>query len=144
MRNKFKLWIVLSLVLAFAAGVVAGFYAERYGFQKKMRDRGPRPGHFPSIERMAEDLDLTAEQQSLIKDIFQKNEERFKELNGDIRQRLQAIRERLKTEIDSVLTPEQKKKMEDMIEQYRSRGRRDPGNKYPNKNDREREKGVKR
>jgi len=142
MRNKIKLWITLSLVLAFAAGVVGGFYVERYWFQKKMRDRGARPGHFPSIEKMAGELGLTAEQQALIKDIFQKNEVRFKDLDGDIRQRLQAIREQLKNEIDSVLTPEQKKKMEDMIERYRTRGRRDTGNKYPNRNNKEREKGV--
>ena len=137
MKNKLKFWIALSLVLAFAAGVLGGIYGDKFLMQRRMASRVSRPGHFPSLENMAKDLGLSAEQQEQIKNIFQKNEERFKELNGDLRQKLQAIREQLRTEIDSVLTPEQKKKMEEMIERYQARRRRDSGERYPNRNTKE-------
>ena len=144
MKNKLKFWIVLSLVLTFAAGVRGGIFGERFLMEKRMAGRAGRPGPFPSLEKMAKDLGLSAEQQERIKNIFQKNEERFKELNGDLHRKLQAIREQLKAEIDSVLTPEQKKKMEEMIERYRTRGKRGSGDRYPNRNKQEREKGEKK
>ena len=144
MKNKLKFWIALSLALTFAAGVVGGVYGEKYMMGRRMARRAARSGHFPSMEKMAKDLGLTADQQARIKDIFQKNEERFKVLNGEIHEKLRSIREQIKTEIDSVLTPEQKKKMEEMIERYRTRGKRGSGDRYPNRNKQEREKGEKK
>lgn len=124
-KKKFPFWIAAFLVLAFAAGIVGGIVGERHFLQKKRPGQERRPPHFPSMEKMAEDLSLTREQQEKIQEIFRKNEERFKELRGHIEERLAAIRVELKAEIDAVLTPEQRRKLEEMIESHRVRSKED-------------------
>jgi len=64
---------------------------------------------------MARELGLSAEQKSEIKKIFEENEIRFKELSTDMHNRLSGIRSEIKNQIDAVLTPEQKQKMEAII-----------------------------
>ena len=67
---------------------------------------------------MAEELDLSAEQQEQIRDIFADNEESLKKLKSHIHERVSTIRSQLKTEIKNVLTEEQGTKFEAMIERY--------------------------
>jgi Spy/CpxP family protein refolding chaperone len=122
--GKYKFWLVLSLIVAFAAGIFGGIFSERYYFHRKRhaslaRTQAERsPAHFPSIEQLAKDLNLSAEQQEQIRKIFERNDAKLKELRSDMRGRLATIRAELKTELDSVLTAEQKQKFEAMIESY--------------------------
>ena len=123
--KKSRVWIVIALVLIFAAGIVGGIFAERWWIAKKPEFRRSAPtGHYPSMTRWAKDLGLTAEQQDKIKAIFQKNDERIKELRTDYYKHLGEIREQLKKEIDAVLTPGQKEKMEAMIQKQREEWRK--------------------
>lgn len=146
--KKSKLWIVLSLLLVFAAGVVGGVFCERLWISKKPEAR--RPGNvarYPSHDRWARDLGLTTEQQEKIQEIFKKNEERIKNderiktLRGDLDKHFGEIREQLKKEIDAVLTPEQKKKMEAMIQKY-SEERRRAGEKREKQNESRRNRNI--
>jgi Spy/CpxP family protein refolding chaperone len=116
--KKSKLWIVISLVLVFAAGVVGGILSERWILGRRPETRRSGQPHFPSLERWAKDLNLTAEQQEKIKNIFKKNEERIKQLRTDFYKHLGEIREQLKSEVDAVLTPEQRQKLETMIQKH--------------------------
>jgi Spy/CpxP family protein refolding chaperone len=116
--KKSRLWIALSLILLFAAGMVAGVLADRWLLTKKTSDRRPTAPRPPSMDRWAKDLGLTEDQQAKIKEIFKKNEERMKTLRTDFYQHLGEIRAQLKTEIDAVLTPEQRKKQEAMIQKH--------------------------
>lgn len=122
--KKSRVWIVVALALIFAAGIVAGIFAERWWLAKKPDFRRSPTGHYPSMTRWAKDLGLSAEQQDKIKAIFQKNDERIKELRTDYYKHLGEIREQLKKEIDAVLTPEQKEKMEAMIQKQREEWRK--------------------
>jgi Spy/CpxP family protein refolding chaperone len=118
MKNKYKFWIVLSLVVAFGAGVIGGVFGERYYLQKR-HARGDRGrAHPPSLEQMAKDLGLSAGQQEQIKKIFESNEAKLKVLRADMHGRLRSIRAELKSEIDNVLTAEQRQKIEAMIKKY--------------------------
>ena len=123
MKNKYIFWIVFSLIVAFAAGLVGGVFGDRYYLQKR-HDRG-RP-HPPSLERMAKDLGLSADQQEQIKKIFERNEAKLKELRADMHDQLRSIRAELKKEIDSVLTAEQRQKIETMIEKHARREKTKP------------------
>ena len=114
--KKSKFWIVLSLILLFASGVVAGIFADKWFLGKDAGARHGQSGHPPSRDRWMKDLGLSAEQQAKIREIFQRNEERMKSLRTDFYQHLDEIRGRLKTEIDAVLTVEQKHKLEAMIQ----------------------------
>ncbi len=122
MPNKYRFWLILTLLVAFAAGIVGGLFSERYYFHRK---RHVRPAdtqrsspHFPSLEQMAQELKLSTEQQEKIKQAFMRTEAKFKELRADMHARLRAIRADLKAEIEAVLTEEQRQKFEAMIENY--------------------------
>lgn len=120
MKNNYKFWIVFSLVIVFAAGVTGGILFERHIIDKK-EDKKIRKGsrvRFPSLEMMAQELNLAPEQQEQIRKIFKNNEERFKNLRSHINERLSSIRSQLKNEIKDVLTPEQNLKFEEMIKKY--------------------------
>lgn len=148
--KKPRLWIALSLILLFAAGMAAGVLADKWFLTKKTSDRRPTATRPPSMDRWAKALDLTEDQKVKIKEIFKKNEERMKTLRTDFYQHLGEIRAQLKTEIDAILTPEQRKKQEAMIQKHieeqgkesdrRNRGREPrPGDKAKKENANEKE-----
>jgi Spy/CpxP family protein refolding chaperone len=129
--SKYKFWLVLSLIIVFAVGVFGGIFSERYYFHRKRHANLARtqtersPAHFPSIEQLAQDLNLSAEQQEQIREIFGRNDAKLKDLRSDMRGRLNTIRAELKTELEAVLTPEQKQKFEAMIEKYLEQRKRE-------------------
>jgi len=120
MKNHYKFWIIFSLIVVFAAGVTGGILFEKHLLDKKVDKRIKRRSsvHFPTLEVMSQELNLTTEQQEQIREIFKNNEERFKTLRSHIRERLSSIRSKLKNEIKNVLTEEQSLKFEAMIEKY--------------------------
>lgn len=138
MNNKGKFWIALILVAVFAAGVGGGILLERFLDAKKYERRERRPPPFPSIEGMAEELELSPGQQVKMREIFQKNDERLKEVRSLLQSRLAEIRSQLKKEIDSILTPEQRTKLEAMIEKHVSQRKKEK------EHERRKEKGVPR
>lgn len=132
MKNKYRLWIALSLLVVFGLGAAAGVFGERYFIHKKFR-RPPEPRpHFPTMETMAKELELTVDQQERIREIFKRSEERLKEFRSDYNARLGELRKTLKVEIDAVLTSEQIQKMEALIRRYSEMRRRAPDGKEQN------------
>lgn len=126
MRNNYKLWIILSLVVVFIAGVISGVLVDKTILNKGRRDSHRRgPTRFPTLEIMAEELALSAKQQEEIRSIFRNNEERFKSLRKDMDTRLREIRSQLLEDIKSVLDENQNIKFEEMIEKYRSQRKRE-------------------
>ncbi len=130
MNNKFRLWIVLSLAGAFAAGVLGGLFAERSLIHPRLHTRVQRgPDHPPNLEEMARELGLSPDQKEAVRQIFEKNDSRFKELYTEMHGRLSALRSEIKHQIDAVLTPEQKQKMEALIAQHGEQRKRESGRK---------------
>ena len=128
--NKSRLWIVSSLILLFAAGLVAGIFADKWFLSKRAEVR--RPGNRPpTLEIWTKELGLSAEQQAKIREIFKQNETRLqsdeslKSLRGGMDKRYAEIRAQLKAEIDAVLTPAQKQKLEAMIQKHNEDRRRE-------------------
>lgn len=116
--KKYKLLIVVSLLVVFGLGVTAGVFGERYFMHRRPRRANePRPP-FQNVETMAKELGLTEDQQARIREIFRNNEERFKALRAELHKRLEEMRGQLKQEIDAVITPEQKAKLEAAIRKY--------------------------
>ncbi|MGD2245948.1 MAG: hypothetical protein PVI11_05305 [Candidatus Aminicenantes bacterium] len=127
MKNHYKFWIALSLIVIFAAGVLGGMLLEKNLTHKKFEKRDKRRSsvRFPSMEDMAVELNLIPEQQEKIKEVFRNNEERFKTLRKDINVRLKNMRSQLKEEINSILTEEQAQKFDAMIKKYISQRKKE-------------------
>jgi hypothetical protein len=144
MQNRYKLWIILSLVVAFGAGLLGGVISQRYYYHKLGNSRpagGQRGGpHFPSLAQMSQELGLSADQQASIKTIFVDNDVRLKGLRTEIHSRLGTIRSELKDKIDAVLTPEQKAKLEARIEKYVEQRKSDADKKQGADKDRSQDK----
>jgi hypothetical protein len=128
MQNRYKFWLVLSLVVAFGAGLLGGLFAERYYFHARRHAQMARQragSHFPSLEQLSRQLGLSAGQQEQIKKIFEDHEAQLKDLRGDMNSRLGTIRSELKTKMDAVLTPEQKVKLEASIREHIEKRKRE-------------------
>jgi hypothetical protein len=142
MKNNYKFWIILSLVIVFFAGVMGGILVERYIIDKKpiRRSRRASPVRFPTLEMMAQELNLSSEQQEQIREIFKNNEERIKTVRKDVNKRFSSMRAQLKTEIYDVLSEEQKLKFEDMINKYISQRKKtsEKRKKHPTKRKKDR------
>lgn len=144
MKNNYKLWIILSLIVVFIAGVICGVLIDKNMLDKRKHDSRRRSStHFPTLEIMAEELALTTEQQAQIREIFNNNEERFKGLRSDMDKRLSEIRKQLLMDIKSVLTNEQKAKFEAMIDKYRSQRKQEYEERKRRQEKSDRDKGNK-
>lgn len=140
MKNNYKLWIILSLIVVFIAGVISGVLIEKNVLDKRKHDSRRRSStRFPTLEIMAEELSLSSEQQAQIREIFHNNEEHFKKLRKDMDKSLKEIRAQLLTDIKSVLSDEQKTKFDAMIEKYRSQRKKEyeSRKRHSKKSDRE-------
>ncbi len=145
MKNGNKFWISFSFIIVFAAGIAAGILFENNFLDKKPRRSGERrsPVRFPTLDMMAEELGLTAEQQEQLKEIFKNNEERLKTYRNQIHDQYAALRTQLKQEMDSIFSEEQRAKLDTIIEKFHSERKkqmedrkRRPSNSTNNKGER--------
>jgi len=118
MKTKYKILVALTLLAVFGLGVAAGVLGERYVVHKKDRRVAANRPHPPSPEDWAKELGLTQEQRDKMKEIFKQNEERMKAHRAESRARLNELRKQLWDETNAVLTPEQKKKNDEMIRRF--------------------------
>ncbi len=134
MQNRYKLWLVLALVVAFGAGVLGGIFSERYYFHVRRHaelQRQRAAAHFPSLEQLAADLGLSAEQQDAIRKIFQDHDAELKDLRAEMNTRLGTIRAGLKAKMDGVLTPAQQAKFEAGIKAHLEQRKREADRRRP-------------
>ncbi len=134
MKNHYKLWTIISLIIVFSTGLISGVLLDKHIFNKKHKNRHERTDrkrtsstHYPTLDQWTQELGLTPEQKEKIQEIF-KNfnlEERFKTLRKDNNERLRDIRIQLNNEIKSVLTEDQQVKYEAMINKYHSQRKRE-------------------
>ena len=126
MKKYHKLWIVISLIIVFAAGLGSGILLEKQLRIKRYKkvERKRETVRFPTIETMAEQLSLTSEQQEQIRGFFRNNEEQFKSMQKKMRKDLSEMRIKLLEDIKSVLTEDQIFKFDEMIENYLSQKRK--------------------
>ena len=145
MFKRYKLWIVLSLVAVFGLGIAAGVFGERiFVHRSPRRDNQPRTP-FMLLAPVAKALQLTMEQQEKIREIFKKNDERMKVFQSEVHTRLGEVRALLKGEVDSILSPEQRQKLEAMIQKHieESRSRSDHSDRNAPGNEPTRPQGTK-
>lgn len=121
MIKKYKIWVALTLLVVFALGAAAGVFGERYLMHRRYRRPAQPRTPFLLLEPVAKALALTAEQQDKLREIFKRSDERMKVLDTEIHGRLREVRAQLKSEVDGVLSPEQRTKLEELIQKEMSK-----------------------
>jgi hypothetical protein len=148
--NRVRLWFALFVLVVFGVGLAGGVVLDRSfgrrGAFDRSSDRGRRPmdvgpggqgagggsrrggGPPPAVlvDRLARELDLTAEQRTKIEEVLTARRTRLEAVQREVRERFDAEQRSLRDEIRKLLTPEQQEKF-DRNEQQRGRsGRRGP------------------
>ncbi len=139
---KSKLSVVLGVVaaLGLSTGIIASAIAPAYAEPGTMQQRGQRGQRGQWGERMAQELNLTPEQQAQIRQIREASKQQMQSvltaeqrtqletarqqgqrprlnLSEQQRQQMQQIRESTKQKIEAVLTPEQRARAEQLRQQ---------------------------
>ncbi|MBC7362306.1 MAG: hypothetical protein H5U06_08510 [Candidatus Aminicenantes bacterium] len=133
MKDKYKLWIALSLVVVFGLGVAVGVLSEKACLSKNKSKPPQKQEPFPTMEVISKELQLTPEQEAQIREVFKRSEERFEAFRKEVHTRLGELRDQLKSEMDSVLTPEQQKKMQEMMDRYMRQRKRNSSERREDK-----------
>ena len=147
MKNNYKLWIAVSFMAIFAAGIVGGVVLERHVLDQKPERQyrtsreGSRDAGNRFFDKMVVELSLTPEQQEQMREIFKNSEERIKNLRGEMDKQFHALRAQFVEEIKSILTEEQIRKYDAMIEEYRARRRAQTEKRKEQEKQKEEEKG---
>ena len=123
MNMKVKTTIVIIITLIF--GIVLGAMINRTFTHRRIRRAfdAVNPIRFSMILERA--INPTEEQKKQISEILQKHAKQVEKLRGDAMEGMQTSIQTLKKELDSVLTSEQKKRLEKMMRERRPWARRD-------------------
>jgi Spy/CpxP family protein refolding chaperone len=148
--NRVRIWFSLFVLVVFSVGLVGGVAIGRRGYLARAFDRGraggpmdvtpggpggpgplggPRRGGPPAriiVERLARDLDLTADQRTKVEEVLTARRPSMEALQREVRGRFEAEQRSLRAEIRKVLTPEQQVKFDKNEEERRRFGRRGP------------------
>jgi len=114
MLNRSKLAAVGLLAAVFVAGGLAGWggreAAERDG-------RGPGRGPDAMVAYLSRKLDLSPAQRDSVRAIFARHRPETDSLWARVRPRFDSIKARMRSEIDAQLTPEQRTRHQQLIDQ---------------------------
>jgi hypothetical protein len=142
--SRLRLWFALFVLAVFGVGLAGGVLIGRTMTRRALAERGfDRPGRGPMdfgpggprrggppprllVERLTNDLGLSAEQQSKIEQILTASRTRVETLQRDVRERFDAEQRSLRDEIRQVLTPEQQQKFDEREKERGRFGRRGP------------------
>jgi Spy/CpxP family protein refolding chaperone len=116
---------VLVLVVAVLAGGIAGVAADRLILLPHMHHgpwhggpRGGPPRDREFRDRFAREVGLTPDQQTRIDSIMDRQGRELRAVRGQVQPQLDSIITRTRRALDSVLTPEQRKKAEAIRKQH--------------------------
>ncbi|MEJ7575809.1 MAG: hypothetical protein WKF74_02260 [Pyrinomonadaceae bacterium] len=112
MRTRLKVWLVVMGV--FALGCITGasldgaYRLRAGGERREMRGSGRRSSG-EVLEKMRRDLSLNDNQATEIGRILEQTHTEYRSLRAEVRPRYDRIRQSARTQIRSLLTPEQQK-----------------------------------
>lgn len=124
-----KNWkLILATLVIFGAGVLSGTLGNQLYLQKKQAPKsgfgpgGPGPERFDFIRRWSDRLDLTTEQRDKIDRLVRESQERVRTLWDPVGPKIQEEMRAVRTQIEAVLTPEQRTKFAEMSKDRFRRG----------------------
>lgn len=130
MLNRSKLAAVGLLAAVFLAGGLAGWGGrEAAGDEGGGRRGGGRRGPEGMVAHLTRELDLSDAQRDSIRAIFARHKPETDSLWARVRPRFDSIKARMRAEIDAQLTPGQRAKYQQLIDdaEHHRKGRSDGG-----------------
>lgn len=114
MLNRSKLAAVGLLAAVFVAGGLAG-----WGGREAAEHGGRGPGRGPDamVAYLSRELDLSSAQRDSVRAIFARHRPETDSLWARVRPRFDSIKARMRAEIDAQLTPEQRTRHQQLIDQ---------------------------
>lgn len=121
--------LVLALLLGTATGVALDRLVLRpdvaLSGEAPRAERGERHDGRGSRERyhaqLARELGLSAEQEARVDSILQRQQEKLRQLDRDLRPQYKVIFEETRAEIDAVLSPEQRERLAQLRAEWKQR-----------------------
>ena len=111
-HTTFKIWLVL--VVVFVLGSVTG--AAITGFYHAMA-HSTRPAPRERMEKLRHDLNLTDEQMKSVSTILDETRNEYKQLKTELKPRFDEPRQKARTRIRALLSPEQQQKFDAFVAQ---------------------------
>ena len=111
-HTTFKIWLVL--VVVFVLGSVTG--AAITGFYHAMAHNTHSTPH-ERMEKLRRDLNLTDEQMKSVSAILDETRNEYKQLKAELKPRFDEPRQKARTRIRALLSPEQQQKFDAMVAQ---------------------------
>ncbi|MDE3068883.1 MAG: hypothetical protein KGJ60_15225 [Verrucomicrobiota bacterium] len=137
--NSWK--IILATVVIFGAGVVTGGLLVSYALHTPGNRRPGHPAELPAphpellnqkfVRQLDRSLHLTPEQRGQIEEIIAEGQRRNRDLWRKAAPAFRAVMQDVHQRIRGVLTPEQRKRFEELLRQFRAGARRPPAAPAP-------------
>ena len=120
-------WAGLFVLVVFVAGMAGGVAVRPWivsespsvAGQRDLRGGGRGARRAPTtgrlLDRIATDIDLTAEQDRQLREVFETRRQRIREASEDMRRLFETEREQMNAEIAAILTLEQKEQFDQEI-----------------------------
>jgi Spy/CpxP family protein refolding chaperone len=114
-----RIWFAVFVLVVFLIGLATGVAINRfspYGPAAPRGLSGGRPGPRPALlaDRMSRQLELNETQKQQLEEIFKRAAQRMEAFRRDSRQQFATLSRELDSEIEAVLTPEQREKFREM------------------------------
>jgi hypothetical protein len=117
-----RVWFAAFILLVFILGLGSGVIVRPY-LEQAATHWLPPPSPTAMVAMFTKRLDLTPTQQRQVEQILEARRQTFGTFSEDIRQRIDAERDRTLAEIEQVLTPEQRVRFQAMNQEMRDRPR---------------------
>ncbi len=126
-KVKIALIIVMTLVIGIVLGALFNRAFLRYRIKRAFHDRNP----VGMVAFMEEAIQPTPEQKVLIREILEKHRKKTQEIRDEFMLEMREAFESLEAELDPILTPEQKKRLQERFFSPRGDQRRFPDRHKP-------------
>jgi hypothetical protein len=132
-----RLWVGFFVLVVFVAGLAAGVAVRPWMWMSRGpapmfggagpagRAGGPPPARMTErlLGRIAADIDLTAEQDQQLREVFETRQRRMRDINDEVRLRFETEQAQMNEEIAAILTPDQMEIFENEIVRMRQERR---------------------
>ena len=125
-HTRLKVWLVLLVVFVLGSitgAALTGLYRSRAG-----ADRPERAMH-ERFEKMRRELNLTDEQTKSVSAILDDTRNEYRSLRAELRPRFEEPRQKARTKIRALLTPEQQQKFDALVAQHDTQRENDQKNR---------------